>query len=389
MNLPAMNLPAMKRKGFLPPRVILTACLTLLLFLGNRGAVWGQGCVASRGSGLSCLAGGSHAGDVLPPSSGFQASVGYRWLHSDRHFRGDEEESFRQQEGSEVINDSSFIDLSLTYAFNPQFSASLIVPFSVNDRSQVVRSNDAARTILDRFHTQSAGLGDIRLMGNGWILNPAKPRKGNLLLSLGVDMPTGEKDVEDTFEVFDRTTGLIVGQKRTVDQSIQLGDGGWGAVMELFGYRQLIPRLSTYINGGYTLTPGELNGVPTYRTTNPYESEMSIADSYFGRGGFEYLLWPRYSLTLSLGARIDGVRVYDLIGGSDGFRRPGYAVSIEPGLSAMFGDWSFNIYTPVAMYRNRLQSVPDKQWTDATGIYRQGDAAFADWVFIFSLSKRF
>lgn len=372
-----------------PVRFAAVASLAALALMASSHSALGQGCVASRGSGLSCMAGGAHAGDILPPPSGFQASVGYRWLHSDRHFRGDDEEKFRQEEGSEVINDSSFIDLALTYAFNPRFSASLIVPFSINDRSQVVRSNDVARTILDRFHTQSSGLGDIRLMGNGWILDPAKPRKGNLLISLGVDMPTGEDDAEDIFEKFDRTSGRIIASKQTVDQSIQPGDGGWGAVIELFGYRQLVPRLSSYLNGGYTITPQELNGVPTYRTTNPYESEMSIADSYFGRGGFEYLLWARYGLTLSLGARIDGVRVYDLFGGSDGFRRPGYAVSIEPGIAAMVGDWSFNIYTPVAMYRNRLQSVPDKQWTDATGIYRQGDAAFADWVFIFSLSKRF
>ncbi|MFM1767507.1 MAG: hypothetical protein RJA22_36 [Verrucomicrobiota bacterium] len=372
-----------------PARFGAVVWLVLLGLVAGREDARGQGCVASRGSGLSCLASGPHVGEILPPKSGFQASVGYRWLHSDRHFRGDEEEEYRQEEGSEVINDSQFIDLTLTYAFNPQFSASLIVPFSINDRSQVVRSNDAARTILDRFHTQSSGLGDLRLMGNGWILDPAKPRKGNLLIGLGVDMPTGEDDAEDIFQRFDPSTGQIVARKQTVDQSIQPGDGGWGAVIELFGYRQLLPQLSTYINGGYTITPEELNGVPTYRTTNPYESEMSIADSYFGRGGFEYLVWARYGVTLSLGARIDGVRVHDLFGGSDGFRRPGYSVSIEPGLAAMFGDWSFNLYTPVAMYRNRLQSVPDKQWTDATGVYRQGDAAFADWVFIFSLSKRF
>src|SRR5678815_2295823 len=68
-----------------------------------------QGCVAARGAGMS-----SHTtrmlgqgGEILPPESGWQASVGYRWLHSDRHFTGDHEDKERQEEGSEVINDSN------------------------------------------------------------------------------------------------------------------------------------------------------------------------------------------------------------------------------------------------------------------------------------------
>ncbi len=343
----------------------------------------GQGCVASRGGSCFHL-----PGMELQPYQGFQAAVGYRWLHSDRHFRGDHEEENRQEEGSEVINDSNFFELSLSYAINPRFNVSLAVPFSVNDRSQVVRSNDVSRTILQRYSTQSAGIGDIRLMGNGWLVDPTTMPKGNLLLGLGVDMPTGQDDERDTFQVFDPSTSRIVAQERTVDQSIQPGDGGWGVVLELYGYYHLVERLSAYVNGGYQFTPEETNGVPTYRGS-PYEAIMSIADTYYGRLGVDYMVHPKWGLSLSLGGRIEGVPVYDAIGGSDGFRRPGFAVSIEPGISLSRGGWMFNVATPVALYRNREQSVPDKQLSDATGTYRHGDAAFADYLVTATISKRF
>ena len=46
--------------------------------------------------------------------------------------------------------------------------------------------------------------------------------------------------------------------------------------------------------------------------------------SYMARVGVEYATPLRLasSLTLSLGARIEGVPVHDLVGSSNGFRRP-------------------------------------------------------------------
>jgi hypothetical protein len=81
--------------------------------------------------------------------------------------------------------------------------------------------------------------------------------------------------------------------------------------------------------------------------------------------------------------------VHDLIGGSKGFRRPGYSFAFEPGISFTRSRWSARIYVPIAIQRNRLQSVPDKQTTAATGKYAQGDAAFADYAFIGNVSYHF
>lgn len=362
----------------------LAVCASVLLTLVVPKSAMGQGCVASRGAGLPCGIGGMH-GDMLgqghTAGSGWQAAVGYRWLHSDRHFTGGHEDVIRQQEGSQVINDSHFIDVSATYNFTPRYSATLTFPLVYNDRSQVVRAG-AGGPILERFHTQSRGLGDVRANGNMWLWDPTKPRKNNVLLGFGVDAPTGTKNAKDIFRVF--RSGSVINEERTVDQSIQPGDGGWGFTIDMYGYQQIIPRLNAYVNGSYTFTPQNKNGVPTFRS-NRFEQEMSIADAYVGRTGLEYVLWPKHGLTLSFGGRIEGVPVHDAIGGSEGFRRPGYAISVEPGLSAMVNSWTFSLYTPVAVDRYRQRSKADR----ATGPSTRGDAAFADFLVMCNISKRF
>jgi hypothetical protein len=75
--------------------------------------------------------------------------------------------------------------------------------------------------------------------------------------------------------------------------------------------------------------------------------------------------------------------VRDLIGPSEGFRRPGYAVSVEPSLMYVHGKSAISLGVPFAVYRNRLVSVAD----EANGTH--GDAAFADYLILVGFSRRF
>ena len=86
---------------------------------------------------------------------------------------------------------------------------------------------------------------------------------------------------------------------------------------------------------------------------------------------------------MGLGGRIEGVPVRDLIGKSDGFRRPGYAVSVEPSLSFSRGAHTFSLAVPVAVYRNRQRSVADLISGGA------GDAAFADYIILVGYWRKF
>jgi hypothetical protein len=93
-------------------------------------------------------------------------------------------------------------------------------------------------------------------------------------------------------------------------------------------------------------------------------------------------------ISTSLGARFDCVPVEDLIGGSEGFRRPGNVLSVDPGIAFMYNNLSLNLNIPFAVRRDRPQSITDIQTQLATGEPRNGDAAFADYVINFAVSYR-
>ena len=74
------------------------------------------------------------------------------------------------------------------------------------------------------------------------------------------------------------------------------------------------------------------------------------------------------------------VPVYDLIGKSGGFRRPGRVLSAEPVVAYRHKRMQFYVSVPYAIQRDRTQSVPDKIRTQKTGTFYNGDAAFADYT---------
>jgi len=108
---------------------------------------------------------------------------------------------------------------------------------------------------------------------------------------------------------------------------------------------------------------------------------MSVPDQYMVRLGFSHGFSGKLKgVTASVGGRMEGVPVKDAFGSSEGFRRPGYVQSLEPGLSYQVNKINFFATAPVALKRNRLQSVTDKENSAATGNYVHGDAAFADYA---------
>ena len=86
----------------------------------------------------STLSLGAHGTEYSYLEKGdWQASLAYRWLHSDRHFMNGDELEFRQEERSEVINDVHTIDLTATYALSKRYSVSLTLPFVSATRSSL------------------------------------------------------------------------------------------------------------------------------------------------------------------------------------------------------------------------------------------------------------
>src|SRR5690606_21841703 len=91
---------------------------------------------------------------------------------------------------------------------------------------------------------------------------------------------------------------------------------------------------------------------------------------------------PVDGLSIYFGGRMEAVPSSDLIGSSEGYRRPGYVISVEPGLNYSAGNFSALVTVPVAVERNRTKSYSDK----IRG--RHGDAAFADYLINVGLTYR-
>jgi hypothetical protein len=344
-------------------KLFCVICL-LSLVVGNLDA---QGCVAIRQMG-SCS---GASGSMLLGKHQIQIGTSYRYFRSYKHFRSDAEQTERVALGTQVINKSNSIDLNITYGITDRLSVTAILPFGFNDRSSLYEHDK-----VHRYHTQSRGLADVRASVAYWVLDPHKHHKGNISVGLGVKAPSGNYKVTDEFHSGEG--GAI--QLKPVDQSIQLGDGGWGVSLEAQGYAQLGHSFGIYGNGFYLANPREVNGVSTGRklpAPNNSLIAMSVPDQFQVRFGASWS--PVSHLQVLGGIRYEGVTVHDLIGGSNGFRRPGIVVAAEPGLSWFSNNFGFNVSLPIALYRKRTQSYTDKLTQQISGKPTNGDAAFADY----------
>ncbi|MCF8237392.1 MAG: transporter [Saprospiraceae bacterium] len=344
----------------------------LLLLLASDLA--GQGCVAIRSTG-SCSA---MPGGMQSEGGSTTFLANYRYFKSFRHFRGDHEEKERIEQNTEVINWSNSLDLAVAHSWNSRWSSMLNIPLISNVRSSLYEHGGNSSGQDGRHETNSFGLGDIRLTTYYWLVAPQAEKRWTVQTGLGIKFATGDYRVDGFFY---KSDGSIL--QGPVDQSIQLGDGGTGLTAEVNSTYRVNSWLSVYENAYYLFNPREENGVSTRRGGSTSQEQyldgtatMSVPDQFLGRLGVNGLFGP---LSVSVGARLEGIPVYDVFGGSSGFRRPGYVVSVEPGLSYQKGDLALFATLPWALMRNRTQSVPDKNKTERTGTFSQGDAAFADW----------
>lgn len=311
-----------------------------------------------------------------------QFTFGYRYQKSDRHFTGDHEDTERKREQSEVINTLHLLDFGITHAFTKRFGASLSLPVQFAKRSTPVR--DAQREIIDRDSQHANGIGDMVVQGTSWVFDPETFLGGNVQLSLGVKLPTGDADVRHRATI--RNGNTFTREERTVDQSIQPGDDSFGAVVGLQAFYVLLEEYTLFAQGTYLFNPRNTNNVPTFRSGSG-EEVMSVTDQFLGKWGVARAIpfLGEYGFSFSIAGRVEGVPVRDAIGPDDGFRRPGIAISVEPGIAWSGQGHTLGVSTPVALYRNRWRSVPDEEVSPD----RHGDAAFADYLILVSYSYAF
>ena len=361
-------------------KIYLKTFIILMLFCSAIHHLNAQGCVAVRGGGC---ASDLHSGNNLSKNE-FSIGANYRYFRSFRHFRGDHEETERVENGTEVINYSSFVDVTINYGITNRMNATVTLPFSNIVRSSMYEHGGNPPNGLGfRASTSSNGIGDVRLGVNYWLVNPEEMKSYNTSVGAGIKLPTGDYNYKDTF--YNQGPNRDQTIETVVDQSIQPGDGGTGFYLELQSFKTISNHFSITATGYYLFNPRETNGVFTRNSTT---TQFSVSDQFFARLGMNYIT-TNNKLSFYLGGRIEGIPAADAIGGSEGFRRPGHTIAIEPGINYQHNQLNMSLNVPIALYRNRIQSYSDKVRTNETGFFTNGDAAFADYLISFGVTYRF
>lgn len=266
-----------------------------------------------------------------------------------------------------MVNNIYLSDVAITYNINRRFNLTAAMPILI-----ATRRRGTSPQIFS-----SEGVGDVVLIGRMWLFKQPTESPQNVSFGVGIKFPTGKPNVTDTVLA---ANGRTVTQ--VVDQSIQLGDGGWGIPLDIQAYKRF-GKTTVYGSAAYLLNPRDTNGVPTGRG-RPSEAIMSVADQYIARVGVARPVPKTRQWAYSIGWRIEGVPVRDLIGKSNGFRRPGYGMAIEPGVQYFRPRETWSVTVPIAAGRNRKRSVSDIL-VGSPG----GDAAFADYMILVGYTRRF
>ena len=335
-------------------------------FLATSTLAHAQGCVAAHSQQASmdelCAGGISNTGSGWIHK--LTVDFGYRFFNSNKYFIGTKE----IDRPNAVRNHQNIFDVALNYQLTPQWSIVADIPIYNGTRNQIYPP-------IGIFDV--TGAGDLFVGVQRWLFRPPTESNGNVAIAVELKVPTGINDA----------TGAALYKGKTIiataDQSMQPGDGGWGFQIATQAYKQIPFHTMSYFQGQWLFNPEDTNGVKTFRS-QPGQGIMSIPDQYLFRAGLSHAVPRVRRLSASVGARWEGVPAHDVIGDSNGFRRPGYIISFDPGVMYSYRKNVLSVNGPWALKRNRMPSVPEIQnntWN--------GDAFFADYTVLISLSHHF
>ncbi len=341
----------------------------VVIAIGGQGA-FAQGCVAAHsnqrtfdelmtGSGADAASGGGHSW-----IHNLTVDIGYRVFNSNKYYQGSDEIA----RPNAVRNHQNIFDVGVEYDVTNRWSLIADVPVFNGSRNQVYPPTGIFRV---------SGIGDITVGVQSWIFRPPTENGGNIALNVQLKLPTGKDDATGAATLKGQT--IIA----TADQSLQPGDGTWAFSVGTEAYKRLWKSASAYAQGNYLFSPADTNGVATFRS-QPGQGTMSAADQYLFRGGLVQRVPRIRQLAFSAGLRGEGVPVRDLLGASNGFRRPGFIFSFDPGLMFTYKRDTISVNGPWALYRDRPPSVPEIQYN-----VTNGDAFFSDYTVVASLSHHF
>jgi len=342
------------------------AIIGLGMLLGHLAApemASGQGCMPVRFT--SAALGGQQASFLQARE--WQIGVSARRVATDKFFVGTREMEDSAPFGEPLNLRLNSLDLSFTYATSERFSLTLTAPLAYS----TIENTQADHL---RHQASTTGVGDINLVGSVWLAAPTRHPNGNVSLGLGVKAPTGSNHVMG--DVHDSLSNV---SRAPLVAAVQRGDGGWAVLLQGQAFQRLFPRASFYVSGSYS--------VSLRRHSDVFRSPgllYAVPDVYSARLGLAYALMAGPGLSVSLGGRIDGTPVRNLVGGkTDFFRSAGYTLFLDPGLSLQHGPNQFTLSVPVRVHHDYVSMLL------STGKTRTGKGGVSDYVIYAGYSRRF
>ena len=320
----------------------LFSSLVALLVLSSTAT--GQGCEPIRFTTPVDLGGEAQA---YQPEGEWQLTLAFRRLVSKDWFIGTTENSALAPGGTSPVFRIHTLVADVAYSFNDRYRLKVSVPVS---------AGSLTRTWPDKaVHEQTAtGIGDVSVMGEAWLLQPRTHESGNVAFGLGVKAPTGSHTIGSQFHT---ATGAV---DFPADQTIQPGDGGWALLVHTRAFRQITERTFGYAFASYMMNPKAKSDVEWVPGSGQY---WAVPDVYSARVGGAFSILRDHGLTMSLGARIDGIPVHDLVGGGDSetIKRAAYVIFADPGMSWRRGRSILTLSVPYRVAVNRQKSVFEKR----------------------------
>ena len=290
---------------------------------------------------------------------------------SDKHYIGTER-NLALDAYKGPVNIRNQFNFDLTYALTPRWNLSLDVPvqFQTYNLHRVLPSSGSSQPVP--INTGANGLGDISVRGGYWLFS-TEHSKGNVFVSMGLQFPTGDSGA----------TSLVYGRAIPVDISVQPGNGAWGVIPTVQAFRNF-GRISTYGVATYLIDPRNTTGTPAFFSAlnNPSATTVnSSTDQYLAEFGAS-VRTPLRWISPTLAYRISGVPVQDLIGASDGFRRPATLGYIAPGVDVTLLGRTINLSVPIVTNINVKPHI-------VNGVNQNTDSTVPDFMFSVSYPLRF
>lgn len=324
-----------------------------------------------------------------------------KWLlnvntrYSEFHKTFDGSSMVPTAEADQPFSSTFILDFGLTRVMENGWSLSVDVPIMAGSRK--TWQEHIGPSNKTKFSTHSFGLGDVRVTAYKWLLDISEPHRGNIQLGLGLKLATGDYRVMDYFHRSPTTLKLAA-----VNNTIQLGDGGTGISLEMNSFFTLTKNVNLYANLFYLFNPRDHNGTsntlgrdsagppghPNIPKNIIYKAKAdvnSVPDVFTSRIGATYSL---KALTFWGGFRWEGTPVHDAIGQSNGQRRAGYAISVEPGVNYNFKRATIFAFFPIPLYRTTLQTVVDKRISQMSGEYVSSPGGVTDYLLFFGVLFR-